>query len=181
MSEPLIGIGIDILEALKSEGCKVPDNIVKIEICIEPEEVVIIKYTCHAEIKTLRALYQAHQKIFVFESEAAARKWQGPETKLTEIKPLKKGKEMAKYKNIQELADAFKSGELKDWILIVGDGGTYLRWIGKCPFEPGTDEEYDFNNAKHNEARALWFPFDNRCDSLLRQALTAAGIPNDIM
>jgi len=88
---------------------------------------------------------------------------------------------MAKYKNIQELADAFKSGELKDWILIVDNDTTYLRWKGKCPYEPGTDEEYDFENDKYNEGLALWYSPEGPDDYLLGQALTAAGIPNDIM
>ena len=83
---------------------------------------------------------------------------------------------MAKYKNVQALADAFKAGELKDWILMVDNDSTHLDWRGKVPYEPGSDEAGHFEDAKYGEGRALW---DSPEVYILDQALTAAGIPNE--
>jgi hypothetical protein len=77
---------------------------------------------------------------------------------------------MAKYKNIKELAQGFKSGELKDWVLIVDNDSTYLRWIGDGP------ESEEFEDQKSAEGRTLWGSPDFY---ILDQALTAAGIPNE--
>ena len=82
---------------------------------------------------------------------------------------------MAKYKNIQELVDAFKAGELKDWVLMVDNDNTYLRWIGN-PFEQDTDAAEQFEEDKYDESRKLW---DSPEVYILDQALTAAGIPNE--
>ena len=85
---------------------------------------------------------------------------------------------MAKYKNIQELADGFKSGELKDWVLMVDNDSTHLRWIGGGAPDyreyPAAHEE--FEEQKEDEANALW---DSPDVYILDQALTAAGIPNE--
>ena len=83
---------------------------------------------------------------------------------------------MAKYKNVQELANAFKAGELKDWILMVDNDSTHLDWRGKCPYEPSSDEAGHFEDVKYDEGRALW---DSPEVYILDQALTAAGIPNE--
>ena len=83
---------------------------------------------------------------------------------------------MAKYKNIQELADAFKSGELKDWVLEVDNDRTSLSWRGRNPFEEDTDEAEDFEDNKYDEGKLLW---DSPDVYILDQALTAAGIPNE--
>ena len=82
---------------------------------------------------------------------------------------------MAKYKNIKELAEAFKSGELKDWILMVDNDSTHLRWTGDSPaFD--TDEGDDFECEKYDEGKRLWASPDIY---ILGQALEAAGIPNE--
>jgi hypothetical protein len=76
---------------------------------------------------------------------------------------------MAKYKNIRELAEAFKSGELQGWVLMVDNDSTHLRWIGDSP-----DEE--FLDQKYYEGKELW---DSPDVYILDQALSAAGIPNE--
>lgn len=78
---------------------------------------------------------------------------------------------MAKYKNIKELAEAIKSGELQNWILIVDNDSTYLQWIGNRP-----DEAEDFEEQKYEEGKKLW---DSPDVYILGQALEAAGIPNE--
>ncbi len=84
---------------------------------------------------------------------------------------------MGKYKNIAELAEGFKSGELKDWVLMVDNDNTYLRWIGKCPDYKTQPEEYDeFIEKKEAEEATLW---DSPDVYILDQALSAAGIPNE--
>ena len=84
---------------------------------------------------------------------------------------------MAKYKNIQELANGFKSGELKDWTLMVDNDSTYLRWIGDSPdYDKSPDESEEFEDQKDDEARALW---DSPDVYILDQALSAAGVPNE--
>lgn len=83
---------------------------------------------------------------------------------------------MAKYKNIQELADAFKAGLLKNWVLMVDNDSTYLDWRGKNPYEPGSVEAENFADAKSDEGERLW---DSPEVYILDQALTAAGIPNE--
>jgi len=85
---------------------------------------------------------------------------------------------MAKYKNIQELADGFKRGELKDWVLMVDNDSTYLRFIGGgAPDhikEP--DKHFEWEGQKEEEAYDLW---DSPDVYILDQALSAAGIPNE--
>lgn len=83
---------------------------------------------------------------------------------------------MAKYANIQELATAFKAGELKDWVLMVDNDSTHLVWRGSCPFEPGSEPAEDFADRKYFEGQLLW---DSPEVYILSQALTAAGIPNE--
>lgn len=80
---------------------------------------------------------------------------------------------MAKYKNIQELSDAFKAGELKGWTLMVDNDSTHLSWFGAAP--SGVDAE-DFEDDKYKEGKLLW---DSPDVYILDQALTAAGIPNE--
>ncbi len=82
---------------------------------------------------------------------------------------------MAKYKNIQELANAFKAGELKDWILMVDNDSTHLSWRGGSPYADGSVEADDFENAQYDEGQSLW---DSPDVYILDQALAAAGIPN---
>ncbi len=80
---------------------------------------------------------------------------------------------MAKYKNIQELADAFKAGELDGWTLMVDNDSTHLDWLLAAP--SGIDEE-EFQEQKYDEGKLLWGSPDIY---ILDQALTAAGIPNE--
>ncbi|KKN35454.1 hypothetical protein LCGC14_0783570 [marine sediment metagenome] len=84
---------------------------------------------------------------------------------------------MAKYKNIQELAGAFKSGKLKDWVLMVDNDSTYLRWNAGLPdgIVDDADEAADFQDKKSDEGEELW---DSPEVYILGEALTAAGIPN---
>jgi len=84
---------------------------------------------------------------------------------------------MAKYKNIKELAEGFKFGELKDWVLMVDNDNTYLRWIGVRPdYEKYPKGNEEFMDMKNEEARTLW---DSPDVYILDQALSAAGIPNE--
>ncbi len=83
---------------------------------------------------------------------------------------------MAKYKNIQELADAFKAGKLKDWVLMVDNDSTHLSWVGGNPFPQDTDAARDFEDKKGDEGDELW---DSPEVYILDQALAAAGIPNE--
>ena len=85
---------------------------------------------------------------------------------------------MAKYKNIRELAEAFKSGELQSWVLMVDNDSTHLRWTGGgAPNhikEPNKHSEWE--EQKDSEATLLW---DSPDVFILDQALSAAGIPNE--
>lgn len=85
---------------------------------------------------------------------------------------------MAKYKNIQELAEGFKSGDLKDWTLMVDNDSTYLRWIGGGAPDHITepDKHSEWEEQKDAEGMALW---DSPDVYILGQALSAAGIPNE--
>jgi len=84
---------------------------------------------------------------------------------------------MSKYKNIQELAKGFKSGDLKDWVLMVDNDSTYLRWIGNRPdYDKFPDENEVYMEQKDDESKKLW---DSPDVYILGQALSAAGIPNE--
>ncbi len=85
---------------------------------------------------------------------------------------------MAKYKNIMQLAVAFKCGELKGWILLVDNDSTHLDWRGGQPMhiKDDTNAAEDFECAKYEESEALW---DSPDVYILDQALKAAGIPNE--
>ncbi len=83
---------------------------------------------------------------------------------------------MSRYKNIQELANAFKAGELKGWVLTVDNDSTHLSWCGKWPHKPGSTEAENFEDAKYDEGKLLW---DSPDIYILDQALSAAGIPNE--
>ena len=84
---------------------------------------------------------------------------------------------MAKYKNIKELAEGFKSGELKDWVLVVDNDSTCLDWRGERPdYEKFPKASEEFMDKKYDEGRELW---DSSESYILDQALSAAGIPNE--
>lgn len=83
---------------------------------------------------------------------------------------------MAKYKNIQELADAFKAGELKGWILSVDNDSTCLQWVGEVPPLGAEGAAEAFEDERYEAGKRLW---DSPDVYILDQALTAAGIPNE--
>ena len=85
---------------------------------------------------------------------------------------------MAKYKNIKELAEGFKSGELENWVLMVDNDNTYLRWIGGGAPDhiKELDKHFEWEEQKEEEALALW---DSPYVYILDQALSAVGIPNE--
>lgn len=85
---------------------------------------------------------------------------------------------MVKYKNLKELSVAFKSGELKGWVLTLDNDSTCLDWHGGFPdgVEPGSDKGVEFENQKYDEGQEL---YDGSNDIyILDQALEIAGIPN---
>ena len=53
-----------------------------------------------------------------------------------------------KYKTIEQLVNAFQSGELSksEWMLIVDNDSSYLTWTG----DPASD------NLKYEEGQKLW-------------------------
>jgi len=85
---------------------------------------------------------------------------------------------MVKYKNLKELAEAFKSEKLEGWVLMLDNDSTHLQWHGGCPegLEPDTDQGDDFENQKYVEGQQL---YNGSGDVyILDQALDIAGIPN---
>jgi len=96
---------------------------------------------------------------------------------MRERRNARKERKMAKYKNIQELSEAFKSGELEGWTLMVDNDNTYLQWWGPPPegIEADSPAGADFEDEKYEEGKLLW---DSPDVYILDQALTAAGIPN---
>ncbi len=85
----------------------------------------------------------------------------------------------AKYKNITELATAFKAGELKGWVLSLDNDNTSLSWRGDWPsgVEPGSDEGADFEEKKYDEGHELYDGSDDTY--ILPEVLLLAGIPNE--
>lgn len=82
----------------------------------------------------------------------------------------------AKYKNIMELAAAFKSGELsKDqWFLMLDNDYSSLRFKGPNPNEEGSDAHEEFEEAMNDKGHEL---FHGNGYSDLKDACEAAGIP----
>ncbi len=85
---------------------------------------------------------------------------------------------MAKYKNLKELAEAFKAGKLEGWILVVDNDSTHLSWIGPLPdgVENDSDESEEFEDQKYEEGRTLYDGYKDIY--ILDQVLALAGIPN---
>lgn len=83
---------------------------------------------------------------------------------------------MAKYANLIELAEAFRSGELNrdEWFLMLDNDSSSLRYKGPNPNEEDTDEYDMFVDRKNDEANEL-FEGDGYAD--LKDACEAAGIP----
>ena len=86
---------------------------------------------------------------------------------------------MAKYKNLKELAEAFKAGKLKGWVLSLDNDKTSLSWLGGYPdgIEPDSDEGADFEEKKYDEGQELYDGSDDTY--ILPQVLDLAGIPNE--
>jgi len=83
---------------------------------------------------------------------------------------------MAKYKNLYELAEGFKKGELVGWILMVDNDSTHLGWVGPSPDGSDEDELMEFEDQKYEKGIEL---YDGSNDIyILDQALTLAGVPN---
>ncbi len=92
--------------------------------------------------------------------------------------PHRKERIMAKYKNLKELAKAFKLGKLEGWVLMLDNDSTHLNWQGGFPkgVEPDSDKGADFEDQKYDEGQQL---YDGSNDTyILDQALDIAGIPN---
>lgn len=81
-----------------------------------------------------------------------------------------------KYKNLIELAAAYRSGEIKseEWVLVLDNDSSYLRWNGANPFGRNTRAAEDFESAKYDEGEKL---FRGKGYSDLEDACKAAGIP----
>ena len=85
-----------------------------------------------------------------------------------------------KYKNIKELARAFKCGELskKEWTLILDNDCSSLRYTGALP--DGMDEDSEeadvWLDKKNDEADKLFY---GNGYSDLQDACEAAGIPTE--
>jgi hypothetical protein len=85
-----------------------------------------------------------------------------------------------KYKNLQQLAAAFASGELDKtkYKLILDNDCSFLNYVGPLPegMKPETDEAYDWLDKQHEAAREM---FEGNGYSDLLDACLAAGIPAD--
>jgi hypothetical protein len=83
---------------------------------------------------------------------------------------------MAKYKNMMELAEAFRTGELskEHYTLVLDNDSSSLRYTGPNPNEEETDEYWMFQDRKNDEAGEL---FDGNGYADLKDACEAAGIP----
>ena len=86
---------------------------------------------------------------------------------------------MAKYKDLKELSEAFKAGELEGWMLMVDNDCTHLQYHGPLPegMKTDTDESEAFEDKKYDEGKEL---YNGQGDVyILDQALTLCGIPNE--
>ncbi len=83
-----------------------------------------------------------------------------------------------KYGSLKELADAFISGELEGWVLMLDNDSTYLRWQGGLPdgMELNSDDLEEFHEKKDEEGETLYDGSDDVY--ILDQALDIIGIPN---
>lgn len=82
-----------------------------------------------------------------------------------------------KYKNLTAVADAFKSGELSGYKLVLDNDDSFLDWDGKDnPHEPGTDAYWEFCDNKRDECRD-WYRGNGYRD--IDAACAAAGIPTE--
>jgi hypothetical protein len=81
-----------------------------------------------------------------------------------------------KYKNLTKLAEAFKSGELKGYKLILDNDNSFLSYVGKLPegMRRGTEKAEIWLDKKREEADKL---YRGNGYSDLQEALEAAGIP----
>lgn len=83
-----------------------------------------------------------------------------------------------KYKNLQQLAEAFRSGALSrdEYTLILDNDDSFLSYTGPLPdgVEADSEEADIWRDRKSNQARN-WFRGNGYAD--LADACKAAGIP----
>lgn len=79
-----------------------------------------------------------------------------------------------KYKNLEELAHAFQSGQLNDWILRVDNDSCYLMWNGDYPNNLSDDEMDELYEEKYCEGVQL---FSKQIPIDVVEVLNMCGIP----
>ena len=77
------------------------------------------------------------------------------------------------YKNITELAEAFRQKHLVGYVLDVDNDCSFLRYVGPVPKGVNADE---YRDAKNDECHE-WFQGNGYQDIV--DALNSAGIPAD--
>jgi hypothetical protein len=81
-----------------------------------------------------------------------------------------------KYRNLIELAEAFKKGELTGFVLMLDNDDSFLRYIGPVPQGVSDVEAETFRDRKTDEADNI---FRGHGYSDLEDACKAAGIPSE--
>lgn len=79
-----------------------------------------------------------------------------------------------KYKSLSELAQGFKNGELKDYVLILDNDWTGLRYSAKKP-DDMSEEDWDIHCDTMSDAASNLYRGNGYSD--LGEAMAAAGIP----
>ena len=79
-----------------------------------------------------------------------------------------------KYPTYKALAEAFRKGELKDYVLVLDNDTCYLSFRGKKPAGM-SDEAWQIEGEKRYEECQEWFHGDGYGD--LEPLCEAAGIP----
>jgi hypothetical protein len=64
---------------------------------------------------------------------------------------------------------------MQDWVLILDNDRTFLRWCGENPFPEDSDAYEDYFAQKDHEGQALYAGGSGYHD--LAEAMRAAGIP----
>ena len=80
------------------------------------------------------------------------------------------------YENFKELTEAFKSGKLTNWTVLVDGPLTYLTWIGEVPENVDLDE---FHEKKFDEGADIWSG-GGLCEAVTEQDLIKAGVPFEV-
>ncbi len=85
-----------------------------------------------------------------------------------------------KYKNLAELSEAFKSGELSEenYVLIVDNDHSYLTYVGSSPYYAKSDsaQHVEYMQDKDKETAEL---FSGGGPNDFHEACQALGIPTD--